>query len=95
MMRFSVFSEQTTRSGQRAARVVSVIREQPSWITRVAFTVAFLTLTAILLVVVLPMVILAGLVFVVLVLVRRGWMALRRGLGFDRAGRHNVRVISR
>ncbi len=94
-MRFSVFSEQTTRSGQQAARVVSVIRAQPSWITRAAFTVAFLTLTVLLVVVVLPVVILAGLVVVVLVLVRRVWMALRRVLGFDRAGRRNVRVISR
>ena len=95
MMRFSVFSEQTTRTGQQAARVVSVIREQPSWITRVTFTVAFLTLTVLLVVVVLPIVILAGLVFVVLVLVRRVWVSIRRALGFDRAGRRNVRVISR
>lgn len=95
MVRFSFINEQSTRTGRHAARVVRVIQEQPSWVTRAAFTAAFMTLTVLLVLVVLPVLVFAALIFVVLVLVRHGWIALRRLFGFDRTGRRNVRVIVR
>lgn len=95
MIRASFFDAQATNTGQQAARVVTVIQSQPSWVLRAALTVAFLTLTAILLVVVIPAMLLAAVVFLVLVILRRGWVALRRALGMDRSGRRNVRVITR
>lgn len=95
MMRFTVFNEQTAGAGQRAARVVSVIQQQPSWITRAALSVAFLVVTAILLVIVVPAMLLAAVLFIVLMTARRLWLGIRQSLGFDRSGRRNVRVITR
>lgn len=95
MIRASFFDAQATNTGQHAARVVTVIQSQPSWVLRAALTVAFLTLTAILLVVVVPAMLLAAVVFLVLAILRRSWVALRRALGMDRSGRRNVRVITR
>ena len=95
MIRASFFDAQATNTGQQAARVVTVIQSQPSWVLRAALTVAFLTLTAILLVVVVPAMLLAAVVFLVLAVLRRGWVALRIALGMDRSGRRNVRVITR
>lgn len=95
MIRASFFDAQATNTGQQAARVVTVIQSQPSWVLRAALTVAFLTLTAILLVVVVPAMLLAAVVFLVLAILRRSWVALRRALGMDRSGRRNVRVITR
>lgn len=95
MIRASFFDAQATNTGQHAARVVTVIQSQPSWVLRAALTVAFLTLTAILLVVVVPAMLLAAVIFLVLAFVRRVWLSLRGVIGLDRAGRRNVRVIVR
>jgi hypothetical protein len=95
MTRFSFIDAQAAGTGQRAARVVTVIQQQPSWIIRAALTVAFLMVTAILLVVVIPAMLLAVVVFTILVLLRRVWVFARTGLGFDRSGRRNVRVVAR
>ena len=95
MTRFSFIDAQATNTGQQAARVVTVIQNQPSWVIRAALTVAFLTLTAILLVVVIPAILVAAVIFLVLAFVRRCWLSLRGALGLNRAGRRNVRVIVR
>lgn len=95
MFRFDVLNEQTARTGERAARVVTVIREQPSWITRVALAVAALTFTAVLLLLVIPAMLLATVVFVVLGLGFRAWVWCRSLFGLDRSGRENVRVMTR
>ncbi|MFG0242630.1 MAG: hypothetical protein ACF8R9_07605 [Phycisphaerales bacterium JB054] len=95
MIRASFFNAQASNTGQQAARVVTVIQSQPSWVLRAALTVAFLTLTGILLVVVIPAVLIATVLFLALALCRRVWLSLRSALGIDRTGRRNVRVIVR
>ena len=95
MTRASIFNSQATNTGQRAARVVTVIQSQPSWVLRAALTVAFLTVTAVLLVLVVPAVLVASVLFLVLTACRRLWLSLRGAIGLDRTGRRNVRVIVR
>lgn len=81
-------------TGQRATRVVTMIRSQPSWITRAALAAAFFVVSLFILLVVLPAILLAAVVFLALAVVRRGWVSLRDALGMDGSGRRNVRVIT-
>jgi hypothetical protein len=95
MFRFETFEEHASGTGRQTARVFTVIRRQPSWIARVAFTVAALTIVAVLAVIVLPAVVLATIVFVALALALRAWAWCRGLFGIDRAGRRNVRIVVR
>ena len=73
----------------------TVVRQQPSWITRVTFGVAVLVFSAVILLLVVPALIIAAAVFFVLVMVSRAWCWMRSLFGFERSGRQHVRVITR
>lgn len=76
-------------------RVFTVIGRQPSWITRAALAVGFLIFTGVVVLLVVPALLLAALVFFALVLARRAWLRVRALFGADGSGRRNVRVIVR
>ncbi len=73
----------------------TVVQQQPSWITRVAFTIGLLVFSGVILLLVVPALIIAAVVFFLLVLAVRAWVWTRSLFGFTRSGRRNVRVITR
>ena len=79
----------------RSARVFTVVRTQPSWVTRVAFGAAMLVMLAVVFLLIVPAVVIGLLVF----LVAMGVAGVRRRIaGLWRPngaldGRKNVRVI--
>ncbi|VAX41756.1 hypothetical protein MNBD_PLANCTO03-1531 [hydrothermal vent metagenome] len=96
MWSFTTIREQAAQSGgSGATRLFTVVQQQPSWITRVAFGVAVLVFTGVILLLVVPALIIAAMVFFLLALVSRAWRWMRSLFGFERSGRRHVRVISR
>lgn len=90
----------------RAARVASSLRGQPSWLVKLVMLSVLVALAALGLLVLIPALVLAGIVFVVgmsLALVRLGTSAIRGSIwrawdslrSVDSDGRRNVRVIRR
>jgi hypothetical protein len=79
----------------RSARVFTVVRSQPSWVTRVAFGASLLVMLAIIFLLIVPAFVIGLLVFAValgVASVRRRIAGLWRPNGaLD--GRRNVRVI--
>ena len=96
MWSFTTIREQAAQSGgSGATRLFTVVQQQPSWITRVAFSVAVLVLSAVILLLVVPALLIAAVVFFVLVMALRAWRWTRSLFGFGRSGRRHVRVIAR
>lgn len=96
MWSFTTIREQAARSGgSGAGRVFAVVQQQPSWMVRVAFGVAVLVFTGIVLLLVVPALIIAAVVFFVLAMVRRAWLWVRGLFGLERSGRRHVRVMTR
>lgn len=81
----------------RSTRVFTVVRSQPSWVTRVAFGAALMVLFTVIFVLVVPAVVIGLIVFGLGMLIsgiKRRFAGLRRpGRALD--GRRNVRVITR
>lgn len=96
MWNFTTIRDQAARSGGTGAtRLYTVVSRQPSWITRAALSVALLAFTGVVLLLVVPALALAAIVFFALLLLRRSWLWVRSILGLGRSGRQNVRVIVR
>ncbi|MBK7403336.1 MAG: hypothetical protein IPJ41_01560 [Phycisphaerales bacterium] len=95
MWTYTSIREQAARSGQTAGRVFTVVRTQPSWVSRVALTAGAVVLLAVVLLLVVPALLIAFLVFLLLAAVLHTWHSVRSLFRFERTGRRNVRVISR
>lgn len=81
----------------RSTRVFTVVRSQPSWVTRIAFGTALMVLVAIVFLLVVPAVVIGLIVFamgMLITAIKRRFAGLRRPNGaLD--GRKNVKVITR
>ena len=81
----------------RSARVFTVVRTQPSWVTKIAFGAALLVMLAVIFLLVVPAIVIGVVVFgvgMILAGIRRRVTGLWRPNGaLD--GRKNVRVIER
>lgn len=87
------------RTHGSARRVVTVVRSQPGWVTRLALAAAAITLTAILLILIVPVILITLLVFALAAGVHLVASSIRAILSGPRpgsiadTGRQNVRVI--
>ncbi|MEN0020482.1 MAG: hypothetical protein AAF747_06335 [Planctomycetota bacterium] len=87
--------------GERVGRVYSVASSQPSWVTRIAVSAMLVVLTAIVLAIAIPAILVFVLVFSVLAVIAQlkravtGGGSGRASTGADASGRRNVRVIER
>lgn len=95
MWTFTTLREHAARSGAGGTRLISIVQRQPSWITRVTLTTALLVFGAVVLLLVVPAMLVAGLVFAVLALTHAALTRARSALRLDGAGRRNVRVVTR
>jgi len=95
MWTFTTIRDQTAKSGEQAARLFTVVQNQPSWISKAALGAAFLVFTGVVLLLVIPALLIAAGVFLFLAGTASLTRAFRNMFGFERSGRRNVRVITR
>lgn len=95
MWTFTTIRDYAGHPGEGAARLVTIVQRQPSWITRAAAGAAVLVFTGVVLLLVVPAIIVAAAVFAVLALANSARRSLRSAFGLGRSGRRNVRVITR
>jgi hypothetical protein len=96
MWTFTTIREHAARSGNGAARMVTVVQRQPSWVTKATVGAAMLVLAGVVLLLVIPATLAAAAVFGVLALGNAATRSMRAKLGFGGSGgRRNVRVVTR